>query len=153
MRIEREVAASAVEIWSVLGERFGDLSWSRDIESSALEGELGVGAVRVCRFPPNAFSRDGEIRERLVAFDREALTMAYEVTEPTGVMRRAINRWSLEPAGAGRCIMRSHATMELRGLARLLSPIVQLMLRRMASRFLEDVVAQAHASRTSCAAA
>lgn len=146
MKLERELPASAEEVWTVVGERFGDLSWTSGVTESYLDGggEPCAGSERVCQFPPNMFARAGEIRERLLSFDRAGKTFSYQTTEPTGVMQRATNRWTVTPLGEARCRVAMHATVELRGLARLLAPLMRPMLRRMGVqtlRELEDHVA------------
>ncbi len=87
-----EIEAPASTVWEVVGERFGDIArWTEFLDSSSLEGELGVGAVRTCRFQPNVFSRTGTIRERLTSFDRDAMRLSYEGIGMSAFMERAIN--------------------------------------------------------------
>ncbi|MCH9688102.1 MAG: SRPBCC family protein [Deltaproteobacteria bacterium] len=149
---EREIDASAAEVWCVLGEGFGDVSWSTGIDSSSLEGELGVGCLRTCNFPPSRLSKSGSVRETLVQFDREAMTLAYEVQPTPGVMKSAINRWSITPLGAERCRVRSHATLEFRGLAVVFGPLMRPMIRRMGARFVDDLAERVAATRRVSAA-
>ncbi len=141
--MHQDVELSAARAWAVLGERFGDLSWSTGITSSSLEGELSPGAIRVCRFPPNMFSKAGEVRERLLHYDPDARSLAYEATDLPGIMRKAINRWTISPRDAERCRIASHATVELRGPMVLLQPLMRVMLRRMGARFIDELVAHA----------
>ncbi|MEM6996082.1 MAG: SRPBCC family protein, partial [Myxococcota bacterium] len=110
MELGREIEASAERVWHVVGERFGDMSWSSGITRSNLEGELGAGAVRVCQFPPNMFSKDGQVRERLLSFDRDTMRLSYEAG-PTGPMKRATNRWSVVALGRQRCRVDMRATV------------------------------------------
>ena len=141
VHLDRELAASAEDVWRVVGERFGDLTWSEGIDASHLEGELGVGGVRICRFEPNAFSREGVVRERLTEFDREARVLAYVAENMPGVMRCASNRWSVVSLGPDRCRVEMRAAVELRGIARLFAPLLGLGLRRMGSRTLQELEA------------
>lgn len=139
MQLHREIGASAEAVWRVVGERFGDLTWSDGIDDSHLEGELGVGGVRVCRFPPNAFSREGLVRERLTEFDREARVLAYVAENVPGVMRTASNRWTVVPLGPERCRVEMRATIELRGIFGLFAPLLAFGLRRMGDRTLREL--------------
>lgn len=151
--MEREIDASADEVWQVLGERFGELSWSSGITGSSLEGELGVGAVRVCEFPPNMFARDGTVKEKLLTFDREAMKFSYQPTTPLGPMKDAINRWTITPLGPRRCKVSSHATVQLRAWAWLFAPFMGPMLRKLGEEFLDDLIAEVERLRTTRASA
>ena len=139
MQMQREIAAPAEAVWAVLGEGFGDLSWASDVESSSLEGSLQVGAVRTCRFPPNMFSKEGFVRETLRSFDRRTMSFSYEAHGMPAFIGRAINRWTIVPLGEDRCRVESRATVQPRGIAILIAPIMRIMLRRMGLRFLDEL--------------
>ena len=141
MHLDHEIEASAEDVWRVVGERFGDLTWSEGIDDSHLEGELGVGGVRVCRFQPNAFSREGLVRERLTEFDRDGRVLAYVAENIPGVMRSASNRWTIVPLGPERCRVEMRANIELRGIFGLLAPLLAVGLRRMGARTLRELEA------------
>lgn len=117
MIAEVSIAAPASAAWTVLGERFAHIGeWAAPITDSTLEGALGVGAVRTCHIAGFGPVRPGAIKERLVYFDPEAMRLTYEAVEGMpGFIRTAINRWSVEPAGEARCVVRTHATLTLRG--------------------------------------
>lgn len=134
VHISRELSVSAEEVWQVVGERFDDLTWAPLVTASAMEGVLGVGAVRVCRFPPIPFATTGRICERLLEFNRESRTLTYQAVDAPGIMNRAVNRWTVTPISAGRCRVDLHATIELRGVARVFTPIVRMFIRRMSAR-------------------
>ncbi len=141
MEIQREFAVAAAQVWNVVGEQFGDLSWSTGITRSSLHGELGVGAVRHCEFPPNMFSRDGVVRERLLSFDRDAMSLSYEAG-PTGPIKRAVNRWTVVAMGPRACRIDMRATIELRGVMRLFSGLMRPMLRGMGTQTLDELGAE-----------
>ncbi len=139
MQMQREIPASAAAVWQVLGESFGDLTWIPMVTASQLEGELGVGAQRVCRLAPSMFSKSGTLRERLVAFDRAGMTFAYEALELAPGFRHAGNRWSVVALGPNRCRVQMHGTFALAGTLWLMSPIVRIMVRRMGAATLRDL--------------
>ena len=138
LQIEYEMAAPADAVWQVAGEGFADLSWSSDVTHSELDGDLKVGAVRTCHFPPNIFSRSGQVKETLSSFDRSQRQLAYQA-ELGGFIRRATNRWSIEAVDAARCRLRMHATIELRGLAKLFGPLLRPMLARMGRQTMREL--------------
>lgn len=144
----RELPVSADDAWYVLGERFDDVTWTSQIDESWLDGELGVGAERVCRFEPNMFSKTGEARERLIRFDRDAKALAYEIVDLPGVMTKGINRWTITPLGPDRCRIASHATCEFTPWIAWLNPVLRLMLKRMGRQFIADLLQQTSARRT-----
>jgi hypothetical protein len=135
------VGAPAHAVWAELGERFGHIGeWAAPIAASSLDGEPRVGAVRTChtaRFGPVA---PGVITERLTAFDPAAMAFAYEaVGGMPGFVRRASNRWSVHPQGERRCLVRTHATLELRGPAVLLSFFLKWRLHTGGARVLDEL--------------
>lgn len=94
------------------------------------------------------FSKTGQARERLQRFDPTTMTLAYEAIELPGVLRQGINRWSIEALDEQRCIVRSHATVELRGLAVIASPLMGLLLKRYGHAFIRDLWAEIRRRRT-----
>jgi len=135
------VYASAPTAWLVLGERFGQIGdWAAPIVTSTLEGELGVGAVRTCRFDRFGPFAPGLVKERLLAFDPTAMSLVYEsVAGMPSFVESAVNRWSVQPYTATTCRVRTHATLQLRGPVRLLGPLLQRMLEAGAARVLEEL--------------
>ena len=150
--IEREIAAPAGEVWTVLGENFGDMEWSSGISQSHLVGDLGVGAERVCAFPPNMFSSSGEVREKLLTFDRDERAFSYEAALPSGVMRRAVNRWTVTALGPDRCTVKMRASVEFRGVMRWLAPLLGPLLRKMGSDTLKELEVHMRARADKAAA-
>lgn len=103
--------------WLVLGTCWGHIGrWAAPITASSLDGEPCAGAVRTCHIARFGPVPPGLIKERLLDFDSEAMSFAYESIE--GMPRfieGAVNRWSVHALGDGRCVVRSHATVKLRG--------------------------------------
>lgn len=143
--IERHFTAPAAVVWDVIGEKFGDMSWSSGIDSSHLVGELGVGAERVCSFEPNMFSKNGEVREKLLSFDRETHAFSYEAKMPRGAVKGAVNRWQIVKKDDGGCIVRMDATLEFRGFARVMAPLMGSMLKKMGRQTLAELEAHIQA--------
>jgi len=89
LRAEVIINAPAQTAWAVLGEQFGDIgTWAGPIVRSSVDSQPGPGTVRTCqiaRFGP--FSA-AIIRERLVEFDPEAMSLAYESAEGMPAFRR-----------------------------------------------------------------
>ena len=141
LHAETVINAPARAAWAVLGEGFGKIcEWATPIVASSLDGDPRAGAVRVChtaRFGPVA---GGVIKERLFAFDPEGMSFAYESIE--GLPRffeRAVNQWSVHPLADGRCVVRTHATVKLRGPIVLLSFPLKHSLRAGGARVLDEL--------------
>jgi hypothetical protein len=141
LRVAAEIAAPAAAAWRVLGERFGQVGeWATPIIASSLDGEPAVGAVRTCRVSAFGPIAPGEVKERLVAFDAAAMSLAYEAA--AGMPRfiaSAVNRWSVQPLGEARCLVRSHATVELRGPMALLGFALTRRMEAEGARVLEEL--------------
>lgn len=142
MNIQREVAiaAPARAAWAILGEGFGNISeWAAPIIASSVDGPLAPGALRTCRIAAVGPVRAGTIRERLLAFDQESMTFSYEAVE--GMPRfvaSAINRWIVRSAEGG-CIVRTEATLELRGLMRIFGWLIKWQMSSTGVRVLDEL--------------
>ncbi|MGH1340935.1 MAG: SRPBCC family protein [Nannocystales bacterium] len=140
MRYAIELETSADAAWQVLGEGFGDLSWSSGITYTRLCGELGVGAVRSCggeRFGPFPA---GEVSEELTHFDREAMTFRYRGTEGMPwFVDTVTNTWTVHPLDHGRCEVVLEPELVVRWWLRPLQPVVVWMTRGMMRGLLDEM--------------
>lgn len=125
----------------MLGEQFGEVGqWAAPIVRSWLDAEPGAGAVRTCQIAGFGPFSAGEIKERLVQFDPVAMTLAYEsAAGMPSFGRYAINRWSVQPGADTRCVVRTHATLELSGPVRLVAPLLKRKLEGDGARVLEEL--------------
>ena len=147
--IHRDFAASAAEVWAVVGERFGDLSWSSGVGRSSLEGELGIGGVRVCEVPPNLLVKEGVVRERLLSFDREAMRLSYEAVDAPGILKHALNRWSVSALDDRRARVEMHASVTFRPLFGAVAWLFAPWMRRLGRQTLDELAEHLEASRRS----
>lgn len=139
------LSAPAQRVWEVLGEGFGDLRWVRSVSASSLDQPPRVGAVRTCEFEPSMLVSAGVARERLVEFDVERQTLAYELLDPSGPMRRAGSRWSVDAVEEGACVT-VVSTIELRAWAWPMVPMLRVFIARVAGQTFEDL--KTHVMRT-----
>ena len=141
LQAELIINAPARVAWTVLGQGFGKIcEWAAPIVASSLEGELGPGAVRIChtaRFGPVA---GGVIKERLLAFDADSMSFTYEsIAGMPKFIERATNKWSIHAVDEGRCIVRTHAFVRLRGPMVLLSFLLRRSFHAGGARVLEEL--------------
>lgn len=143
MELHKEIIvnAPAAAAWAILGEQFGRIAeWAAPITDSSLEGEPRVGAVRTCRIARFGPVAPGAIRERLLAFDPQARTLAYEaVAGMPRFIARAANRWSVHARDEQSCIVRTQATLTLRGPAVLLGVFLKWKMQADGERVLEEL--------------
>ncbi len=147
--------ASAATAWHILGERFGDLSWTATIEDSSLDGALEVGACRTCvssrsfgPFPP------GVVREKLTHFDRKARTFTYEAVEGVpSFVKRAKNTWQIKSTGEHSCIVESRAEVQLVLWAWPFGWIMPLAMRSDMKKFNEELRVAIEDGPISCSLA
>jgi hypothetical protein len=149
LRAEVVIDAPAHAAWAVLGERFGQISdWAAPIETSSLEGEPAVGAIRTCQFVGFGPFKSGTIKERLVEFDPPTMSLAYEGAEGMPrFVKRAINRWTVHSQTEGSCSVRTHATLELRGPLRLIQFLLKRRLQADGARVLGELRYQIECGR------
>lgn len=141
LNVEVVINAPAHAAWAVLGDCWGHIGrWAAPITASFLNGEPCTGAVRTChiaRFGPVA---PGLIKERLLAFDPETMSFTYEAIEGMPqFIERAVNRWSVRALDDRRCVVRSHALVELRGLMALLGFLLRRNFRANGARVLDEL--------------
>ena len=155
MELHHEIVvdAPACAAWGVLGERFGEISEWSDLDRSSLEGELGVGAKRVCEGPAWGPFPATRATEELVAFDPD--TMAFTYIGLDGLpwfMPKAQNSWSVVALDAQRCRVTTRAEVELVMWMRPLAPLFRLMIRRPMARLLDQLAAaiRTHAAAQPC---
>jgi hypothetical protein len=143
MELQAEVVinAPARAAWALLGERFGEIDqWAVAIVQSSVDSQPGCGTVRTCQIARFGPFPAGTVKERLFEFDPMAMSLAYESADGMpAFVSRAINRWSICPEGAKRCLVRTNATLELSGLIRLLAPMLAFKLRGDAARVLDQL--------------
>lgn len=80
------------------------------------------------------------VKERLPAFDNLAMSLEYE--SAAGLPRfveSATNQWSVHPRTEATCLVRTEATLELRGPIRLLSVLFARALQAEATRVLKKL--------------
>jgi hypothetical protein len=141
LRAQVVISAPAQSAWAVVGEQFGDIGqWAAPIVRSWVDSQPGPGAVRTCQIANFGPFPAGTIKERLIQFDPNAMAFTYESAEgmPTFVSK-AINRWSVQPETATRCVVRTHTTLTLRGPVRLLEMFLRLKLRTDGARVLDEL--------------
>jgi hypothetical protein len=141
LRADIMIEAPSAAAWAVIGERFASIDeWAGPITTSTLDGELGPGAVRTCRLAGFGPLAPGVIRERLIDFDPQHMTLAYEsIDGMPQFIQKAMNRWSVHAIGETRCLVRSRATLKLRGPIVLVSLLFRWRMQVNAARVLDEL--------------
>jgi hypothetical protein len=146
MEIKTEIVvnASAAAAWIVVGERFHHVSeWATPIRaSSCVTGEHApaVGSIRACELAGFGPVKAGIVKEQLLAFDPEGMSLTYAAIEGMpSFMTGVANRLSIHAQGEGRCLIRQHATFELTGLARVFGFLFKWQMTRRIPNVLDDL--------------
>jgi len=116
MAAEVRIRVGADEAWALIGTRFGQIAeWASSITASRLDrGAAAAGVIRTCHVSGFGPMGDMVVRERLITFDQAAQSLTYDaVAGMPGFVKHAANRWTVEPDGAGACLVRSRATLRL----------------------------------------
>ena len=120
------IDASASRVWKVLSELESIHVWVESIRRSYCVGERarGVDAVRICEL-----SDDVAVRETIVEWV-EGRSFAY-AGEGAPMMKRAVNRWTVEDRGS-QALVTTTAEVELKGglFGRLLEPLAAAVAKR-----------------------
>jgi hypothetical protein len=141
LRAETIIDAPADAVWAVLGTRFGGIGeWATPISVSAMDGEACVGAIRTCHFTGFGPFKPGTVKEQLTAFDPESRTLAYVAIDGLPKFaEQAVNHFSVQALGDERCVVRSYATLELRGPMRIFGWRVRRRLEKVGSQVLDEL--------------
>lgn len=126
------VEAKADKVWDVVGEQFGEIGeMLSGLESTRLDGDLGVGTARVCT--TNGFGPFPAltIEERLVAFDRSNYTLTYIADQGLPVIFiSAQNTWNIKPISADACEITANAIIELKWWAKPLGLLLPALMAK-----------------------
>jgi hypothetical protein len=157
MRAELVINAPAEDAWAVVGERFGEIGeWASAIIESVMDGPPAVGRVRTCQVAGFGPIKAGVITERLIQFDPEAKSLAYQAAAGMPwFVAGAVSRWSVHAGPGSACSVRIHASLALRLAARPLSPVLRWRLRAGGRRTLAELkrrVEAGHSDPASLAA-
>jgi carbon monoxide dehydrogenase subunit G len=126
------IDAPVSTVWQILSDLESIHVWVQPIRHSYCEGDLnrGLNAVRVCELGGNI-----TVKETIVEWV-EGKAFAY-AGEGAPLMKRAINRWSVEERGS-QTLVTSSAEVVLKGriFGRLLDPLFAAVARGMGARSL-----------------
>ncbi|MCH6258986.1 SRPBCC family protein [Puniceicoccaceae bacterium K14] len=130
--MEFTVEASAEKAWSVLGEQYGDIGgFLSSMISTRLEGELGVGASRVCESAGFGPFPTMIVKEKLIKFDPKGYAFTYRAKKGLPVfIHSAQNAWTIEPKSDNRCVVRSRAEVDLAWWAKPLGIVLPSLMAR-----------------------
>lgn len=138
---EISVQAPASTAWRIVGERFGHIGeWAAPIGCSTMEEAPQVGAIRSCHIERFGPVPAGVIRERLITYDPEQMRVEYVADSGMpSFFAKAVNRWLVTADGPVACIVRTHATLELRGPIVLFGPLLAWRFRADGARVLDEL--------------
>jgi len=130
---EIPVDAPAITAWRLVGEQFGQIDqWSENISESYLEGELGEGAVRVCK-SDKAFGpfKPATVKEKLLHYDASSMSFSYlAISGIPGFMAHASNHWIVIPIGDDKCLIRLSPQVELIWILKPFTRILMWLMRK-----------------------
>lgn len=144
MRMHHEIPVnvSAKRAWQVLAVEFSRISeWSSALNSSYMDEEPKVGAIRTCQLN-NGFGpiHSTEIKEQITRYDPKHLMLEYEVISGRPMfMTLARNRWTIKALDKSRCVVCSDAEITLFGPFKLLSPMLRLLMSSDMAIFFEEL--------------
>ena len=148
MTAQVRIEVPAARAWEVVGTRFGDIAaWVAPITASSLDRAVAAaGAIRTCQVSGLGPLGDMVVRERLLAFDDAGRSLMYDAVDGMPrFVRRATNRWTVEPDGASACVVRTRAVLDLVWWMRPAAPFMAARLRREGVAVLDEL---AHHLRT-----
>lgn len=138
MRIAQTItiAASADRVWDLIGHGFTDMgSWASAVTSSTASAS---GDGRVCEV--DGLGAVGPIVEKLTSYDDQQRELTYEVEAGRpAFVASARNTWRVDHLTAGGARVAISAEVELRGLARLATPVTAVGLRLLGGRTLREL--------------
>lgn len=138
---EHHLTASSERAWHVLGENFAKIAqWASSLESSSLDGELGLGANRTCRIKSFGPIRATTIIEELLDFDAQAMQFTYHVKSGLPpFLSCAQNKWSIQSTGEDHCKVNSEALVKLKWWFWPLQWVFMLLIKRDMNKTFEEM--------------
>lgn len=143
MKFKNEMVlnVSAEKAWDVIGNQFGDIGdWVATLKSSRLEGELGVGAKRVCQAEGFGPFAPAEVIEKLIEFSPKKHQFTYVALG--GIpwfIDNAQNTWWIESAGENRCIVRFEAQIKMAWYLKPLEWLMPMLMKKDGDLFTEEL--------------
>jgi uncharacterized protein YndB with AHSA1/START domain len=130
-----DIEASATAVWEVIGPGFADIgSWASAIPHSAATAD---GRGRVCTV--SGVPGIDQVVEQIIANDHDARTLTYLAQGMPAFVTEARNQWRIEPLGPQRTRATFVADVDVKGLARLATPLLWLGLRALGRRTLREL--------------
>jgi hypothetical protein len=141
LRAEITINTPAQNAWHILGKRFGYIAeWASPITESSLQGEPSIGTVRTCHIAGFGPVKPGIIKEQLLSFEPASMSFTYQAIQGMpGFISKAINHWSVRPLDEAHCVVSTHATLELRGVARLFGLFLKWKMTKNGAGVLEEL--------------
>lgn len=137
MKISKEITVnvSVDKAWDLIGENFGGAGdFSSVLHGSHLEGELDVGAKRVCDL-----GKKKTAVETIIQFDRQARVLTYVLSEGLPpFMMRAQNKWEVIEKGPNTTVLRITPIMDIKWWGLPLVPLMMVSVGPLLTRFLEE---------------
>jgi hypothetical protein len=126
-----DIDAPVDTAWQLLGEEFGDVSWSDLVIASSLDGPLDQGVTRACTIDAVGPFPAGELTEALSEFNREEKVLTYVIkTGGPPFLSHIQNRWILEARDATSSSAHSTITYRLEWWAMPFAPLIAMMMRK-----------------------
>lgn len=142
MRIltEKTVAASAEDVWTLLGERFGEIgTWADAVVDSKLDRDMSRGAIRTCELKPTSVG-SGTIREEVIVFDRSDQSVGFKVIEGVpGFMRLVQNIYTVKDIGPGMAQVKSDLHVKVAWYMTPMLPIIRNNFRKLIGGFIDEL--------------
>lgn len=108
-RVQKEVAATAAQVWEVVRDFGAVQRWSPGLTSCEVDGE-GIGAVRTIKLG------DMVIRERLESLDDATRTFSYSIVDGPLPLTNYLSTFTVVDSDAGKSQITWSSTFEAAGM-------------------------------------
>lgn len=119
----KKLNSSSSEVWNVLGEGFGNITWIKGVKSCKFDGDLKIGNARVVEM-----TGMGTVTERLEIFDPQSQTIRYSIEVGLLIIKNASNHWTIEKIDDQNCIITCQTYLKVKTFAFFLAPLMKFLM-------------------------
>ncbi len=146
-----QINKSADHLWDVLANGFENVGeWATPIAASRSNLQAGSplpGASTAGRACDTSF---GPLTETITAFDEDQRSFTYIADSGLpGFVREGGNTWKVTPLGANKAEVSMDLKMDLKGLGKVMTPMMKVSLRKQAGQILDDLKVYAETGKVS----
>lgn len=133
----KKLNLSNSEVWTLLGEGFGNVMWIKGVNYCKFNGDLTIGNARVVDMKGL-----GIVTERIEIFDPKSHTIRYSVEGGLRIISKASNHWTIEKIDDQNCQITCRSYLKIWTPAIILAPLMRFLMSKTVKGLIEMLEAE-----------